>query len=148
MSACLFARCLRLFRLNVVSTDPGTFPFYANLHNWGMKCKTLTFKTKKLLQRSTVTGDFTTSMSLVPGSASFCVQNWHRFCKVLETILTNFADLSVYMHDINLVFYHIPKVDHCEGHLHSAKSLSCLRNQFKVIWGLWHGALCQDNTVV
>lgn len=28
-----------------------------------------------------------------------------------ETFLTNFADLSVYVHDINLVFYHIPKVD-------------------------------------
>lgn len=112
MSACLFARCLRLFRLNVVSTDAdcGTFPFYANLHNWGMKCKTLT-KTKKLLQRNTLTGDFTTSMSLVPSSALFCLQNWHRFFKVLETFLTNFADLSVYVHDINLVFYHIPKVD-------------------------------------
>lgn len=31
----MFVCCLRLFRLNVVSTDAdcGTFPFYANLHN-------------------------------------------------------------------------------------------------------------------
>ncbi len=75
----------------------------------------------------TLTGHFIRYTLLVPGWASFCLQNWlnsswHRFNKVLETFLRDLAPYChdsitqllqicrLHIHDENLPFHHIPKV--------------------------------------
>ncbi len=75
----------------------------------------------------TLTGHFIRYTLLVPGWTPFCLQNclnssWHRFNKVLETLLWDFGPYwhdritqllqicRLHIHDVNLSFHHIPKV--------------------------------------
>ncbi len=75
----------------------------------------------------TLTGHFIRYTLLVPGWTPFCLQNclnysWHRFNKVLETLLRDFGPYwhdsitqllqicRLHIHDANLPFHHIPKV--------------------------------------
>ncbi len=103
-------------------------------------------------------------MNLLPGWTPFFLQNcfnslWHRFNKVLETLLRDFGPYwhdsitqllqicRLHIHDVNLPFHHIPRCSielrsgDCGGHLSKVNSLSCSRNQSEMIWALWHGVL-------
>jgi len=98
------------------------------------------------------------------GLDPFCLQNslkslWHRFNKVLETFLGDFGPYwhdsitqllqicRLHIHNVNLPFHHISKVLYWTeiwwlwSHLSTVNSLSCSRNQFEMIWALWHGAI-------
>ncbi len=78
----------------------------------------------------TLTGHFIRYTLRVPGWTPFCLQNylnysWHRFNKVLETLLKNFGpywhdsitqllqNCRLHIHYANLPFHHIPKVLYC-----------------------------------
>jgi len=102
----------------------------------------------------TLTGHFITYTLLVRGLTPFCcLQNclnylWHRFSKVLETLLRDFGPYwhdsitqllqicRLHIHDANLPFHHIPNVHiglrsgDCGGPLSKVNSLSCLRMCF------------------
>ncbi len=111
----------------------------------------------------TLTGHFIRYILLVPDWTHFCLQNclnslWHRFNKVLETVL---RDIGPYWHDnitqllliCRLQMMRISRSTtsqrcsiglrsgDCGGYLSKVNSLSCSKHQSEMIWALWHGAL-------
>ena len=110
----------------------------------------------------TLTSHFIRYSLLVLGWTPFFLQNclnslWHRFNKALKTFHRGFGPYwhdsimqllqicCLHIHDVNLPFHHIPqrcsiglRFWDCGGHWSTVNSLSCSRNQFEMIWALWH----------
>ncbi len=114
---------------------------------------------------NTLTGHFIRYTLLVPCWTPFCLQNspnssWLRFNKVnIGKIPQRFWSILTWEHDaVAADFFGCTSMMQISrstasqsalldwdlvtgGHFSKVNSLSCSRNQSKMIWALWHGAL-------
>ncbi len=117
-----------------------------------------------LWQYYTLTGHFIRYTLLGPSWTHVCLQNclnssWHRFNKVLETLLRDVGHIVMIASHSCCRFVVCTSMmwisrsttsqrcsiglrsGDCGGRLSKVNSLSCSRNQSEMIWALWHDAL-------